>query len=103
MNMKNYLRVVLITLGIFTATPHQISAAEVLVIEGDVIRGNEEQPMVTHILPWTDRSLVWPSPVIELKSIEDALLSPIEPTQIRNEVEFIQEINRNKKQLTSVE
>ncbi len=101
--MKSFFLFLMVVIGFWASVFAQANAGEVLVIEGDVIRGNEEQPMVTHILPWVDQSPAWSDPVAELQSVEDALLSPIEPSQIRNEVESIREIISNKKQRTSDE
>jgi hypothetical protein len=59
--------------------------------------------MVTHIVPWADQFPEWPNAAIEAYAMEEALLNPIEPAQIRNEVDFIRAIIGHKKQRTSDE
>lgn len=71
---------------------------EVISIEGDIIRGNEEQPNVTHILPWSDTPLTLPSQISQMKFLKSQLLLPLDRAQVQREVNAINDLHRSKKQ-----
>lgn len=66
-------------------------AERIQLIEGDTIRGNEEQPTMTHIIPWQDTTLEIPLEERSYQIIKNQLLVPIERKQVLREVEKINE------------
>lgn len=68
------------------------SNKDIIVIQGDTIRGNEEQPSVTHIIPWKDESLAIPLKKQSYEGLKQEILQPLVRSQVLREVDKINSV-----------